>query len=121
MLFLGINSTDNVVAAKFVETARTGDSIGGGRFYNDGKSRLALVKGARNAFRPRTGETVTKATRATYRQPISTEPRVVFSVTRSRMKPSKPRIPDSKLTPEMTIAPASPTDLAYKLLVRKRF
>src|SRR5947209_3023342 len=99
MLILGINSTDNVVAAKFVETARTGDSIGGGRFYNDGKSRLALVKGAINAFRHRTGATVTKATQATYLQSISIEQRVVFRVTRSRTKPSaKPRIPDSKLT-----------------------
>jgi hypothetical protein len=61
-----ISSTGGAVTANLVEGAMSGDSIGGGRFYNGGTSSSAFVNPSNKDFWPRTGSPLIGAANASY-------------------------------------------------------
>jgi hypothetical protein len=61
-----ITSTGGGVAANFVEGAMSGDTIGGGRFYNGGASAFAFVNAASKDFWPPTGSPLIGTANASY-------------------------------------------------------
>lgn len=114
-----INSTGGVVATNYVEGAMSGDSIGGGRFYNGATSASTFVNPASNDFWPRTGSPLIGAANANYASladfngTTRSSPFDVgaYETNGQTVNPGWKVAPAFKLASALAVPPAAPSDL----------